>query len=60
MTAAAAEETIQWRQLSSAKGELPAPPGGSVQQTGALVGDFDQDGKKDFILSFRQKPPALV
>lgn len=60
MMAPAAEVTVQWRQLSSAKGELPAPPGGSAQQTGALVGDFDQDGKKDFILSFRQKPPALV
>jgi sugar phosphate isomerase/epimerase len=29
-------------------------------QTGALVGDFDGDGVNDFILSFRQKPPALV
>jgi hypothetical protein len=29
-------------------------------QTGAVVGDFDGDGMTDFILSFRQKPPALV
>jgi hypothetical protein len=50
----------QWTHLSSAKGELPVPPGGSKQQTGALVGDFDGDGINDFILSFRQKPPALV
>jgi hypothetical protein len=55
---AAAE--IQWQHLSSAKGDLPVPPGGSKQQTGALVGDFDRDGIKEFILSFRQKPPALV
>ena len=26
----------------------------------ALVGDFDGDGVNDFILSFRQEPPALV
>ena len=51
---------IQWQQLSSKKGDLPAPPGGSVMQTGAVVGDFDGDGVNDFILGFRQKPPALV
>ena len=51
---------IRWQTLSSKNGDLPAPPGGSRQQTGALVGDFDGDGVNDFILSFRQKPPALV
>jgi hypothetical protein len=51
---------VRWKQLSSSKGELPAPPGGSTQQTGAAVADFDKDGVNDFILSFRQKPPALV
>jgi sugar phosphate isomerase/epimerase len=49
-----------WQNLSSRRGELPAPPGGSTQQTGALVADFDGDGVNDFILSFRQKAPALV
>ena len=49
-----------WKNLSSKRGDLPAPPGGSTQQTGAVVGDFDGDGDNDFILSFRQKPPALV
>lgn len=49
-----------WRHLSSKRGDLPAPPGGSTQQTGAVVADFDGDGVNDFILSFRQKPPALV
>ncbi len=49
-----------WKYLSSANGDLPVPPGGSTQQTGAVVGDFDGDGVNDFILSFRQKPPALV
>jgi hypothetical protein len=49
-----------WQNLSSKRGEIPAPPGGSQQQTGAVVGDFDGDGVNEFILSFRQKPPALV
>ncbi len=49
-----------WKHLSSKTGDLPAPPGGSTQQTGAVVGDFDGDRVNDFVLSFRQKPPALV
>jgi len=49
-----------WRNLSSKRGEIPGPPGGSTQQTGAVIGDFDGDGINDFVLSFRQKPPALV
>ena len=48
-----------WRTLSSARGELPVP-GPSTQQTGAVVADFDKDGVNDFVLSFREKPPALV
>jgi hypothetical protein len=51
---------IRWQRLSSKTGDLPVPPGGSVMQTGAVVGDFDGDGVNDFVLSFRQKPPALV
>ena len=50
---------IQWTHLSSKHGDLPAP-GESTQQTGALVADLDKDGINDFVLSFRQKPPALV
>lgn len=49
-----------WQNLSSKRGEVPVPPGGSTQQTGAVVADFDGDGLNDFILSFRQKAPALV
>ena len=49
-----------WQNLSSRRGEIPDPPGGSQQQTGSVVGDFDGDGVNEFILSFRQKPPALV
>ncbi len=49
-----------WQNLSSRRGELPVPPGGSHQQTGALAADLDRDGVEDFVLSFREKPPALV
>ena len=56
----AAVPEVTFRNLSSSQGDLPVPPGGSTQQTGAVVADFDGDGRKDFILSFRQKPPALV
>jgi len=50
---------IQWKHLSSATGDLPLP-GESQQQTGALVADLDKDGVNDFVLSFRQRAPALV
>lgn len=50
---------IQWSHLSSKHGDLPVP-GESTQQTGAIVADLDKDGRNDFVLSFRQKPPALV
>jgi hypothetical protein len=59
VAAATAADRV-WTHLSSRRGELPEPPGGSLQQTGAVVGDFDGDGLNDFILSLRQKPPALV
>jgi hypothetical protein len=52
-------DRVRWRHLSSSTGDLPAP-GPSSQQTGSLVGDFDGDGVNDFVLSFRQVPPALV
>lgn len=50
---------LLWNHLSSAHGDLPVP-GPSLQQTGALVGDLDKSGVNGFVLSFRQKPPALV
>lgn len=59
-TPASAAPDPVWQNLSSKRGELPPPPGGSTQQTGAVVADFDGDGISDFILSFREKAPALV
>src|SRR2546422_10570663 len=50
---------IQWQRLSSRQGELPVP-GESEQQTGNLIAEFDKDGVKDFVISFRVKDPALV
>jgi hypothetical protein len=50
---------INWTHLSSTNGALPVP-GKSTQQTGAVVADLDGDGVNDFVLSFRQVPPALV
>src|SRR6185503_4480604 len=48
-----------WTHLSSKNGDLSLP-GQSTQQTGAVIADLDKDGTNDFLLSFRQKPPALV
>jgi len=50
---------IQWKHLSSAKGDLPLP-GESNEQTGVIVADLDRDGVNGFGLGFRQKAPALV
>ena len=50
---------IKWEHLSSTNGDLPLP-GESTQQTGCIVADFDKNGLNDFVLSFRQKAPALV
>jgi hypothetical protein len=50
---------IEWKQLSSRKGDLPAP-GPSTQQTGALVVRVDPKGGTDFVLSFRKVAPAVV
>ena len=50
---------LRWQHLSSATGDLPLP-GKSTQQTGAVIGDFANDGTNGFVLSFRQQAPALV
>lgn len=50
---------VKWVHLSSKNGNLPVP-GESTQQTACLILDVDMDGVNDFILGFRQKPPALL
>jgi hypothetical protein len=50
---------LRWLHLSSRHGDLPVPAT-SRQQTAAVVADLDKDGRKDFVLAFREKGPALV
>ncbi len=48
-----------WKHLSSSKGELPTPSLGT-NQTGAIVGDLDGDGRTDFVLTGRNKNHSAV
>ena len=50
---------LRWLHLSSRNGDLPSPPG-SAQQTMLLPGDFDGDGRIDFMLSCRGIAPGIV
>ena len=56
---AGAVETPAWKHLTSKKGELPEPNGGT-QQTCCVVFDIDGDGARDIVTGERTKPPALV
>src|SRR5438270_850339 len=49
-----------WSLLFSSRASLLSVRGESTQQTGAVMADLDRDGVNDFVLSFRQKAPALV
>lgn len=48
-----------WKHLSSKKGELPTPNGGT-QQTACVVFDIDGDGANDIVLAERTKAPAII
>jgi hypothetical protein len=50
---------VKWKHLSSKSGDLPVPPG-SDQQTSCLILDADRDGRNDFILTCRNRGPAMV
>ena len=50
---------LHWLHLSSRHGDLPIP-GASTQQTSCFVADLDKDGVNDFVLSFRQRAPAVL
>ena len=54
---AAADPT--WTHFSTAKGDL-ARPWEATEQTAAVVGDFDRDGRNDFVVASRKVAPAVV
>lgn len=49
----------QWQHLSTEKGDLPLP-WEAIEQTAAIVGDFDGDGVNDFAIGSRKVAPAVV
>jgi len=48
-----------WKHLSSANGDLPVPQT-SDQQTGSIVGDIDNDGRIDFVITNRRHGSAAI
>jgi hypothetical protein len=48
-----------WKHLSSANGDLPVPQT-SDQQTGSVVGDIDNDGRLDFVITNRRSGNAAI
>jgi len=50
---------VQWKHLSSGRGDLPEPNGGN-QQTASLVLDIDGDGRNDFVITDRVRKPSVV
>jgi hypothetical protein len=49
---------LTWSHLSTVSGDLIIP-GGSAEQTAALVLDIDQDGFNDFVIGARKRVQAL-
>jgi hypothetical protein len=56
---AAADDVVNWTQLSSADGDLEVPNAGS-QQTATLVLDIDGDGVNDFVIAERTQAPSVL
>lgn len=52
-------QLITWKHLSTADGDIPLP-WETVEQTGALVADLNNDGINDFVLTGRKKAPVAV
>lgn len=56
---AAEPQPVEWLHLSSTKGDLPIPNGGT-QQTASLVVDIDGDGINDIVIAERTQAPSVV
>jgi len=54
-----AQQSVEWKHLSSKTGDIEVPNNGS-EQTSAAVADFNNDGINDFCISERQQAPSLV
>lgn len=54
-----AAKSQTWKHLSTEDGTIPMP-WQSVEQTGALVADLNNDGLNDFVLTCRKKAPSAV
>jgi len=52
-------QTTTWKHLSTEDGTIPMP-WQSLEQTGALVADLNNDGLNDFVLTCRKKAPAAI
>ncbi|MGB9687629.1 VCBS repeat-containing protein [Thermogutta sp.] len=55
----AAKAGEAWRLISSRTGDLPLPNAGD-QQTCLVPGDFDDDGRIDFVVGERTQVPSIV
>src|SRR5687768_8084568 len=59
LSQAGAAPMVQWKHLSSSRGELPLPNGGK-QQTAAVIFDIDGDRVNDIVLAERTQAPAVI
>lgn len=59
ITFCANAQTTTWKHLSTADGDIPMP-WQTVEQTGAIVADVNNDGLNDFVLTGRKKGPSAI
>ena len=57
--AATNKNAVNWKHLSTVRGELTPPNSGS-QQTASLVLDIDKDGNNDFVIAERTQAPSVT